>query len=69
VELTEAPAKAVAEIAFEGARVRRGAPGEPKQLAIRLTYQFAGSAYADDFQFPITMKTMMTTTFDLSQLG
>ena len=69
VELAELPGKAVAEIAFEGARVRRGAPGEPKQLAVRLTYQFAGSAHTDDFEFPITIKTMMTTTFDLSQLG
>lgn len=69
VELTELPANAVTEIAFDGARVRRGTPGEPKQLAVRLTYQFAGSPYTDDFEFPITIKTMMTTTFDLSQLG
>jgi hypothetical protein len=67
VALAELPDRNAAEITFEDARIRRG-PDEIKQLELAIAYQFVGRSYRQVYKFPITMKTLMTTTFDFSEL-
>ncbi len=55
-----------AEVSSE-VRFRR-MPGEMTALQVRMTYQFLGKSHSQVAELPITLKRLMTTTFDLDDL-
>jgi hypothetical protein len=66
-DLTELPGRDAAKIVIEDVRIRR-TPEEMKHLELALAYEFAGRGHRQTFKLPVTMKTLMTTSFDLLDL-
>ena len=66
-DLGELPGRDAAKIVIEDVRIRR-TPEEMKHLELALAYEFAGRGHHQTFKLPVTMKTLMTTSFDLLDL-